>query len=201
MSRVLWVRKDCPYNFLCCLGNFIPEDDLVFRRHVKVAALGVYGCPTADIAAKANYTQQHVCRVLHDYNFRGFFALFDGRRKYDLEEVRTWFTQTANYIDMSIDACLVKSWFEPAPELLSATNSTPQEEQPINPEGWQPANLEDSYPTDSNSDLANRESGLSWQSVCSLIILLFVFVSCMKRINHHNDRTIRQDNPIPQSQP
>jgi hypothetical protein len=94
-EKYLPIRQDFSYDFLSCLGTLIPETDVVFRKHVKVAALAVGGYPIEFIAQNAKYAKATVIRILNDFNRRGFYALMDGRRVYSAIELRVLLEQAA----------------------------------------------------------------------------------------------------------
>jgi hypothetical protein len=128
MSRELFIRNDCSYDFLSHLETVIPEEDLVFRKHVKVVALALQGYPIQRIATTANYSAQHVSRILNDYNKMGFFALLDRRRmrKYSEQDLQRLFHLTASQLGFYLNQETVRGWLSPATHLLNPVESQQQ---------------------------------------------------------------------------
>jgi hypothetical protein len=181
MSRNFLVRQDCPYEFLSSLENFIPDNDSVFRRHVKVAALGVFGCSNQEIAFRTKYTEQHVDNVLKEYNRKGFRALLDGRRNYNMQEVGIWFNRTANYLGIYLTSDIVRGWFSPATDFLNHA-TYPQQQ-------LQPATVGYSQPNYSSPD---SDSNFNWGGVFGFLFLMFIFGSCVNMVNHQNRNDSQQ---------
>jgi hypothetical protein len=112
------IRQDCPYEFLSHLETMIPEEDIVFRKHVKVVALAVYGYPINTITHKAKYGKATVLKILHSYNEQGFYALVDHRRNYSWEYLIELLDRTARQMGAGISRENLVAWFKAAPHLL-----------------------------------------------------------------------------------
>lgn len=176
------VRLDCPYEFLSHLETQIPEWDTVFRRHVKTAALAVYGYSPDYISQIVNYGKSHVVGILKDYNHRGFYALLDNRRRYDPQELGQLLRRTAQCIGWELEREHFQMWFGSAHSLPSTTShqyevgaSTSEPEEYVETEA--------TYTSDYSPDSLN----LGWGPFIAFMVLLLGLFGIATSANRKNE--------------
>lgn len=188
------VRSDCPYEFLSHLETEIPEQDKVFRKHVKVVALSIAGYSPRDIAKYVGYSLSHVLNILHDYNDRFFWALIDNRKKNSAEYgelVVRLLQRTATRCDMHLSEQDLYMLFPQPQQALPSSPSQQCSEEEVFEDPSDYSDYADYVETSARQIPANSGSernGKTWMllgAVVSFVFLVLVFLFAETDTNHN----------------